>query len=181
MDKLFAAVQLAIIAFFAIAPVFHYRRVDDRHSRFYIKMAADPRARLVYRIALALLIMTVNICSLVMDGPYVWQFPGMILAALLIPDKCTAAILRWLHDDKRAQLAAFAVFFGTMAVPQLFTLSVSLGMLMIGAFFYPSWSLSVYIMKFQELKDETTPCNEFYMLLYFASKRAGSDVSFLDP
>ena len=105
----------------------------------------------------------------------------MLLAALLIPDKCTSAILRWLHDDRRAQLAAFAAFFGTMAVPPLFTLSVSLGMLMIGSFFYPSWALSVYMLRYDDFKDEAPLSNERIMYLYFVSRRAKGSVAFLDP
>ena len=71
IETIAAALQLLIVAFFATVPLFHFRRVDEKHSRFYLRMADSPTARLAYRVALAFLIMTVNILSGIIDGPYV--------------------------------------------------------------------------------------------------------------
>ena len=177
----FAGLQFAIIAFFALSPFLFYRKTGDRFTEFYLRMAARPEARLVYRVVLGLLIFFVNILSATISVPSLWQIPSLILCSVLVPERFTAAILRWLHDDKRAQLGAFALFFAAMAFPQLHSLGTSLGMLMIGAFFYPSWALTVYVEHYDELKDEMPPSDEFIMQLYFVSMRAKGSAAILDP
>ena len=122
-----------------------------------------------------------NLCFLVIQGLSWWQFPGLVLAMLLIPDKCTAAIFRWLHDDRRALMGAFALFFVVMAFPPLFNLSLSLGMVMIASAFYPSWVITCYFMSEDETDKKVEKTPENIAKMYFCSKRTNRKLAFLDP
>ena len=182
MTLLAAIVLFVTVTFYAVLPFF-YKRTSATFTAFYHRMALSAKARFYYRVIVALQVFLVNLCFLVLQGPSPWQFPGLVLAMLLIPDKCTAAIFRWLHDDRRALMGAFALFFGVMAFPQLFNLSLSLGMVMIASAFYPSWVITCYFMFEDELeidkKVEKTPENIANM--YFCSKRTNRKLAFLDP
>ena len=181
MEIVFAGLQLAIIAFFALSPFLFYKKTGERFTKFYLMMAARPEVRLIYRFALGMLIFYTNIISVAIGAALPWHIPSLILSSVLVPERFTAAILRRLHDDKRVLLASFALFFGTLAFPQLFSLSFSIGMLMVGALFYPSWALTVYIKHYDELKEEMPPSDELIMRLYFFSKRAKGSAAILDP
>lgn len=182
MTLLAAIVLFLTVTVYAVCPFF-YKRTSDTFTAFYILMALSQKSRFHYRVIVALQVFLVNLCCLVLQGPSPWQFPGLVLAMLLIPDKCTAAIFRWLHDDRRALMGAFALFFGVMAFPQLFNLSLSLGMVMIASAFYPSWMITCYFLFEDELeidkKVEKTPENIANM--YFYSKRTNRKLAFLDP
>ena len=118
MTLLAAIVLFVTVTFYAVLPFF-YKRTSATFTAFYHRMALSAKARFYYRVIVALQVFLVNLCFLVIQGLSWWQFPGLVLAMLLIPDKCTAAIFRWLHDDRRALMGAFALFFVVMAFPPL--------------------------------------------------------------
>lgn len=181
MIQILAALRLAIIAWFALSPFLFYRKSGLKNSYFYIDLAAHTSLRLIYRVTLGLHLLIVNVLTLMIDGFSLWQAPAIILTAVIMPDCWTAAILRRLHDDRRAQLLSFSLFFISMAIPELFSFSATLGMLIIGAMFYPSWMLTQYIRGYRELKDKFPPTSAFITQLYYRSKRASGPVSFPDP
>ena len=180
MTLLAAIVLFVTVTAYAVWPFF-YKRTSLSFTAFYLLMALSPKTRFRYRITVAVQVFLVNLCILVIQGPSWWQFPGLVLAMLLIPDKCTAAIFRWLHDDRRALMGAFALFFVVMAFPTLFNLSLSLGMVMIASAFYPSWGICVYFLVEDKIdrKLKMTPKN--IATLYFYSKRTDRKLAFLDP
>ena len=180
MTLLAAIVLFVTVTFYAVLPFF-YKRTSAAFTAFYHRMALSAKARFYYRVIVSLQVFLVNLCFLVIQGLSWWQFPGLVLAMLLIPDKCTAAIFRWLHDDRRALMGAFALFFVVMAFPPLFNLSLSLGMVMIASAFYPSWGICVYFLVEDKIdrKLKMTPKN--IATLYFYSKRTDRKLAFLDP
>ena len=181
MIQILAALRLAIIAWFALSPFLFYRKSGLKNSYFYVDLAAHTSLRLIYRVTLGLHLLIVNVLTLMIDGFSLWQAPAIILTAVIMPDCWTAAILRMLHDDRRAQLLSFSLFFISMALPELFPLSVTLGMIIIGAMFYPSWMLSAYVTGFDRIGDEFPPTEALITDLYYRSKRARGPVSFPDP
>ena len=181
MIQILAALRLMIIAWFALSPFLFYRKTGMKEARFYLDLAARQEVRFGYRIVLGLQLLLVNVLTLLIDGFSLWQTPAIILTAVIMPDCWTAAILRMLHDDRRAQLLSFSLFFISMALPELFPLSVTLGMIIIGAMFYPSWMLSAYVTGFDRIGDEFPPTEALITDLYYRSKRARGPVSFPDP
>ena len=97
MTLLAAIVLFVTVTFYAVLPFF-YKRTSAAFTAFYHRMALSAKARFYYRVIVSLQVFLVNLCFLVLQGPSWWQFPGLVLSMLLIPDKCTAAIFRWLHD-----------------------------------------------------------------------------------
>ena len=186
MEYLFLISLLAIVALFAVSPFLCYKRTGKQFIEFYIWMASLPKARRIYRITFSMSVTLFNYLVLDLTGPNPWMIPGMILSVFLLTDKCTAAIFRWLHDDRRIQGLAFSVFLLTLALPQLFTLSISIGMLIIAAFFYPSWGLTLYMEypeefeKNEKLKNVLQYKNLFIMHMYFISIRAPKKLAYLD-
>ena len=180
MTLLASIVLFLTVTVYAVCPFF-YKRTSDSFTAFYLLMALSPKARFHYRIIVALQVFLVNLCCLALQGPSWWQFPGLVLAMLLIPDKCTAAIFRWLHDDRRALMGAFALFFVVMAFPPLFNLSLSLGMVIIASAFYPSWVISLYFMLEEEIDKKVEKTPENIANMYFCSKRTNRKLAFLDP
>ena len=134
-----------------------------------------------------MLVILFNFLILDLTGPNPWLIPGVIISVFLLTDKCTAAIFRWLHDDRRIQGLAFSVFLLTLALPQLFTLSISIGMLIIASFFYPSWGLTFYMLcpdefeSNEKLREELQHKNLFITFAYFISMRTKKKLAFLDP
>ena len=120
----------------ALAPVLFYKRKGKCLMKFYLSMAGTAKARKIYRLQLEAWVFLVNLTYYLLNGPNTWQIPAMALSLILMTNTCTSAILRWLHDDKRVQLIACAVFFASLSLPQLYTLSVSVGMVIIWAMFY---------------------------------------------
>ena len=180
MTLLAAIVLFVTVTFYAVLPFF-YRRTSATFTAFYHRMALSAKARFYYRVIVSLQVFLVNLCFLVLQGPSWWQFPGLVLSMLLIPDKCTAAIFRWLHDDKRVQLIACAVFFASLSLPQLYTLSVSVGMVIIWAMFYPSWVITQYYMTDPGKLKDFPPTKENIVFMYYHSQRSPCDMTFLDP
>ena len=180
MTLLAAIVLFVTVTVYAVFPFF-YKSTSDTFTSFYLLMALSPRARFHYRITVALQVFLVNLCCLIIQGPGWWQFPGLVLAMLLVPDKCTGAIFRWLHDDRRALMGAFALFFILMAFPPLFNLSLSLGMVMIASAFYPSWVITFYFMLEDEIFKKVKRTPENIAKMYFCSKRTNRKLAFLDP
>ena len=165
MTLLAAIVLFVTVTFYAVLPFF-YRRTSATFTAFYHRMALSAKARFYYRVIVSLQVFLVNLCFLVL---------------LLIPDKCTAAIFRWLHDDRRALMGAFALFFVVMAFPPLFNLSLSLGMVMIASAFYPSWVITFYFMLEDEIFKKVKRTPENIAKMYFCSKRTNRKLAFLDP
>ena len=180
MTILAAIVLFVTVTVYAVFPFF-YKNTGDTFTSFYLLMALSPKARFHYRITVALQVFLVNLCCLALQGPSPWQFPGLALAMLLVPDKCTGAIFRWLHDDRRALMGAFALFFILMAFPPLFNLSLSLGMVMIASAFYPSWMITIYFMCEDEYEKKVKRTPENIAKMYFCSKRTHRKLAFLDP
>ena len=180
MTLLAAIVLFVTVTFYAVLPFF-YKRTSAAFTAFYHRMALSAKARFYYRVIVSLQVFLVNLCFLVLQGPSWWQFPGLVLSMLLIPDKCTAAIFRWLHDDRRALMGAFALFFVVMAFPPLFNLSLSLGMVMIASAFYPSWVITCYFMSEDETDKKVEKTPENIATMYFCSKRTNRKLAFLDP
>ena len=160
MTLLAAIVLFVTVTFYAVLPFF-YKRTSATFTAFYHRMALSAKARFYYRVIVALQVFLVNLCFLVIQGLSWWQFPGLVLAMLLIPDKCTAAIFRWLHDDRRALMGAFALFFVVMAFPPLV--------------------ITCYFMSEDETDKKVEKTPENIAKMYFCSKRTNRKLAFLDP
>ena len=186
MEQFFLIVQMAVVALFTFAPFFCYQKTGKQFVEFYTWMASSGKARRLYRFSFSLLVTMFNYAVADVAPLTHWLMPGMLLAVFLLTDKCTAAIFRRIHDDRRVQGLAFSVFLFTLAVPQLFTLSITIGMTIIAAMFYPSWALAHYL-RYQEKIDEMIRSKkpalrreDIIAFLYFLSDRAKYDLSFLD-
>ena len=165
----------------ALTPILLYKRKGKGPMKFYLSMAGTAKARKVYRLQLEAWVFLVNLTYYLLNGPGAWQIPGMALSLILMTNTCTSAVLRWLHDDKRAQLIASAIFFASLSLPQLYTLSVSVGIVIIWAMFYPSWIITQYFMTEPEKLKGFPPTKENIVFMYYHSQRGPVDLTFLDP
>ena len=176
---------MAVVLLFTLAPFFCYQKTGKRFVEFYTWMASSAKARRLYRFSFSLLVTMFNYAVADVAPLTHWLMPGMLLAVFLLTDKCTAAIFRRIHDDRRIQGLAYSVFLFTLAVPQLFTLSITIGMTIIAAMFYPSWQLTLYLRYPEEFKDvdakySSIGRNVIIAHLYFLSDLPKHDLSFLD-
>ena len=186
MEQFFLIVEMAVVALFTIAPFFCYEKKGKQFVEFYTWMASSAKARRLYRFSFSLLVTMFNYAVADVEPLTHWLMPGMLLAVFLLTDKCTAAIFRRIHDDRRIQGLAFSIFLFTLAVPQLFTLSITIGMTLIAAMFYPSWEV-IFYLRYQEKVDEkiksknlSVSKEDIIALVYFFSDRAKYDLSSLD-
>ena len=186
MEQFFLIVQMAVVALFTFAPFFCYQKTGKQFVEFYTWMASSCKARRLYRFSFSVLVTMFNYAVADVASLTYWLMPGMLLAVFLLTDKCTAAIFRRIHDDRRIQGLAFSVFLFSLAVPQLFTLSITIGMTIITAMFYPSWEV-IFYLRYQEIVDEKIKTKNLSVskeaiisLVYFFSDRAKYDLSFLD-
>lgn len=180
MEQFFLIVQMAVVALFTLAPFFCYQKTGKQFVEFYTWMASSAKAKRLYRFSFSLLVTMFSYAVADVAPLTYWLMPGMLLAVFLLTDKCTAAIFRRIHDDRRIQGLAFSVFLFTLAVPQLFTLSITIGMTIIAAMFYPSWGLTIYLL-FPE-RFEEPPFDKKILIkhLYFYSIPVKEYLSFLD-
>ncbi len=89
-------------------------------------------------LVLAFVVLLLNYTVFALDGPSLWQIPGLVLGFFLLRYKFTDAILRWLHEDRVIQGIAFGMWLLSMSVPDLYGLSASMGIVLSSAMFYPS-------------------------------------------
>lgn len=186
MEQFFLIVQIAVVTLFTVAPFFCYEKKGKQFVEFYTWMASSAKARRLYRFSFSLLVTMFNYAVADVASLSYWLMPGMLLAVFLLTDKCTAAIFRRIHDDRRIQGLAFSVFLFTLAVPQLFTLSITIGMTIIAAMFYPSWVLTYYLRNQEKIdemirsKNPSLRKEDILAFLYFLSDRAKYDLTYLD-
>ena len=186
MEQFFLIVQMAVVALFTLAPFFCYQKKGKQFVEFYTWMASSAKARRLYRFSFSLLVTMFNYAVADVAPLTYWLMPGMLLAVFLLTDKCTAAIFRRIHDDRRIQGLAFSVFLFCLAVPQLFTLSITIGMTIVAAMFYPSWVLTYYLRNQEKIdemirsKNPSLRKEDILAFLYFLSDRAKYDLTSLD-
>lgn len=187
MEYFLLIVLLAIVTLFTLAPFLCYQKTGKQFVEFYTWMATFSKARRLYRFSFSMLVTLFNYIVVVLTGPSLWLIPGVILSVLLLSGKFTSAIFRWLHDDRRIQGLAFSVFLFTLAFPLLFTLSITIGMIIIAAMFYPFWGLTLYFQYTEEFeKNETIKKAAqhkvyFTSTMYFISLRSKYELAHLDP
>ena len=61
-----------------------------------------------------------------------------MLGLVLLRYRSTDAMLHWLHEDRVVQGTAFGLWLLSMAVPGLFSLSASAGLVLTASMFYPT-------------------------------------------
>ena len=138
MEIILTAVQLTVSVILFSAPFLLYRRKGARMRKFYISMASDPENRKAFMLAIAVVAILFNFTIFALDGANLWQIPGLVLGFFLLRYKFTDAMLRWLHEDRVIQGIAFGLWLLSMSVPDLYGLSVSMGIVLSSAMFYPS-------------------------------------------
>jgi len=138
MNTFFRILQLSVPVLLLIAPYLLYRKRSSRFVGFYVDMTIDPRCRKEYRFALAVLALIFNFSIFALEGASLWQIPGFLLGMLLLRNSFTDAMLHWLHEDRMLQGLAFGFILISLVVPQLFSLSVTMALILKAAFFYPS-------------------------------------------
>lgn len=106
--------------------------------KFYISMASDPESRKAFMLLMAIVALLFNFTIFALDSANLWQIPGFAFGFFLLRYKSTDAMLRWLHRDRVIQGIAFGLWLLSMSVPELFGLSVTMGIVITSAMFYPS-------------------------------------------
>lgn len=138
MNTIFPAVQLTVSVILLSVPFLLYRRRGARMRKFYISMASNPESRKAFMLVLAIVSLFFNYTIFVLDDASMWQVPGFAFGLFLLRYKSTDAMLRWLHGDRVIQGIAFGLWLFSMSVPEVFGLSVSMGIVITSAMFYPS-------------------------------------------
>lgn len=138
MEIILTAVQLTVSVLLLSAPLLLYRRRGARMRKFYISMASDPESRKAFMLGIAIVALFFNFTIFALDDASMWQIPGFAFGLFLLRYKSTDAMLRWLHGDRVIQGIAFGLWLLSMSIPEVFGLSVSMGIVITGAMFYPS-------------------------------------------
>ena len=141
MTYLLLAVQMLIPLILLLSPFILYREGGKRMRVFYLSMASSPRSRKAFMLGLAIGVLILSYTSFALKGAGLWQIPSLMLGLVLLRYKSTDAMLHWLHEDRVVQGTAFGLWLLSMAVPGLFSLSASVGLLIIASMFYPSWEI----------------------------------------
>ena len=137
MTKIIRLLQLIIPLILVIAPFF-YRRKYRWLVEFCIDMAVRPKYRKVYMLVLSLVVVIFSYSFFALDGASLWQVPTLLLGFVLLRYKFTDAMLHWIHEDRVILGIALGMVMFSMVVPQLYSLSASMALVMTAAMFYPS-------------------------------------------
>ena len=132
------AIQLAVPALLLVVPLCFYRRKGKRFIRFYIAMAAGPKKRKAYMLALSMIVVLFNFSCFAREGACVWQVPGLLIGLVLLRYKSTDATLHLLNSDRMLQELTFGAILLSMMEPRLYSLSVSMALVFAFAMMYPS-------------------------------------------
>ncbi len=172
MTILFRTIQLAVPVILVLAPFLFYRRKGTRMLAFYVSMAIEPKSRKTYMLVLAVSVLVYNYTFFSLDGASLWLVPGMLLGFVLLRYRFTDAMLHWLGEDRVIQGIAFGGVLLSLVVPQLFSLSVSMAMVLVAAMFYPSREI-VRHAEYPRSYLEIHLSNDDIVDLYYSTRRAG--------
>ena len=130
--------QFVFIALLVILPMALYRSRRSFMALFYRAMTDNAKARKLYTQVLVVLL-------LLFHYVYTTRHPGQfgpvlstIVSAMLLSSRRTERWLRKLLDRPRAFVFCGIMALTICAVPQLFTLSVTISYILLAALFYPS-------------------------------------------
>ena len=130
--------QFVFIALLVILPMALYRSRRSFMTVFYRAMTDNAQARKFYTQVLVVLL-------LLFHYVYTTGHPGQfgtvlstIVSAMLFSSRRTERWLRKLLDCPRAFVFCGIIALAICAVPQLFTLSVTISYILLAALFYPS-------------------------------------------
>ena len=144
MTIIFRTVQLAVPVALLCAPLVLYRRKGPRWLGFYVSMAIEPKRRRTFMLCVAVCVLVFNYTFFSLGGPSLWHVPGLLLGMLLLHYEFTDAMLHWLHEDRVIQGIAFGGILLSLVVPELYSLSASMAVVMTSAMFYPSRKIIRY-------------------------------------
>ncbi len=173
MTILFRTIQLAVPVILVLAPFLFYRRKGTRMLAFYVSMAIEPKSRKTYMLVLAVSVLVYNYTFFSLDGASLWLVPGMLLGFVLLRYRFTDAMLHWLGEDRVIQGIAFGGVLLSLVVPQLYSLSVSMAMVLTAAMFYPSREI-IRHAEYPRSYLEIHLSNDDIVDLYYSTLRAGS-------
>ncbi len=165
MTKIIAILQLTVPTVLLIAP-FLYRRKSRTLVRFCISMALREKVRKAYMLALALVVILFSYSFVALEGASYWQSPTLLLGFVLLRYKFTDAMLHWIHEDRVIQGIALGMVMFSMVVPQLYSLSASMALVMTAAMFYPSRAI-IEMAKVDCFRLEYSMSDEDIIDLYF--------------
>ena len=173
MTILFRTVQLAVPVVLLAAPFLLYRRKGTRALAFYVTMAIEPKSRKTYMLVLAVSVLVFNYTFFSLDGASLWLVPGVLLGFVLLCNKFTDAMLHWLGGDRVIQGIAFGGVLLSLVLPQLYSLSASMAMVLTAAMFYPSREI-VRHAEYPRSYLEIHLSNDDIVDLYYLTRRAVS-------
>lgn len=165
MTKIIRILQLIIPLILVIAPFF-YRRKYRWLVEFCIDMAVRPKYRKVYMLVLSLVVVIFSYSFFALDGASLWQVPTLLLGFVLLRYKFTDAMLHWIHEDRVILGIALGMVMFSMVVPQLYSLSASMALVMTAAMFYPSRAI-IDMAKVDRFRLEYSMSDEDIIDLYF--------------
>jgi hypothetical protein len=165
MTKIIAILQLTVPTVLLIAP-FLYRRKFRPLVRFCISMALREKVRKAYMLALALVVILFSYSFVALEGASYWQSPTLLLGFVLLRYKLTDAMLHWIHEDRVILGIALGMVMFSMVVPQLYSLSASMALVMTAAMFYPSRAI-IEMAKVDRFRLEYSMSDEDIIDLYF--------------
>ncbi len=173
MTILFRTIQLAVPVILLVAPFLFYRSKGPRALGFYVSMAIDPKRRKTYMLMLAITVLLFNYTFFSLDGASLWLVPGVILGFVLLRYRFTDAMLHWLAGDRVILGIAFGGVLLSFVVPQLYSLSASMAMVLSASMFYPSRE-NIRHADFPRSYLELHLSNDDIVDLYYSTRRTGS-------
>lgn len=138
MTILASVIHLAIPILLLFIPLLFYRKRDRRILSFYLSMADRPKCRKAYMLAIAMVALLYNFTFFVLLPASLWHIPGYLLAMLLLKNRLTDAMFRWLNGNWKPQTFAFVFIIISCQEPRLLSLTTTLALILTAAFFYPS-------------------------------------------
>ena len=128
-------VLFLLIAFFQ----FIFQNQEGKHwNRFRRRMVYRDASRKLYLMVLSLTVLFHDLAFFKVYGANLWQIPGFLFGLALLRNSWADTLLRFLHENRLAQILAFALIMFAMIEPQLFTFSAAIGILFAFSVMYPS-------------------------------------------
>lgn len=110
-------------------------------NAFRRRMAYRTASRKLFLMVLALTVLFHDLAFFKCYGTDLWQMPGFLFGLALLRNSWADTLLCWLHENRLAQMLAFALVMISLIEPGLYTFSAAVVILFAFSMMYPSREL----------------------------------------
>lgn len=135
---LFQILFLFFPMFLAVVPAICYKKNSTIMQKFYLRMTFSYHCRKLYTLILLMAMILFHYTAHeMMPGEY-GVMGSSVLMLVFFRFKCADKILHTLHEKRKMNFIALVTIVVFMFTPHLYTLSITVTMILLAANFYPS-------------------------------------------